>query len=58
MSISSLTWGLRSRLPQQQQVVVCACTASYSSNAGMDAGQRRSQLKEKLDAGPELGQYQ
>ena len=54
MSLASLTWGLRSRL-QQQQVVVCACTAAYSSQTGADAGHRRNQLKDRLESGPELG---
>jgi hypothetical protein len=51
MALANLSCSLRSRLLQQQQVGMCACAAPYSSHT------KRTQLKDRLNTGPDLGEY-
>ncbi len=50
MALANLSCSLRSRL-LQQQVGMCACAAPYSSHT------RRTQLKDRFNTGPDLGEY-
>jgi len=54
MALANRSWSLRARVLQQQRVGA-SVSACYSSHLADQGQPRRSQLKDRLDSGPDLG---
>lgn len=56
MALANRSWSLRARVLQQQRVGA-SVSACYSSHLADQGQPRRSQLKDRLDSGPDLGDF-